>query len=143
MRDGRVSEAFRERLMLVVTEVNGCRYCRAFHRLEALKAGLSKAELKDILQGLIPDDAPEEEYEALAYARHWAENDTHADPEATQRLFQVYGAETAESILLILRMIRMGNLLGNTWDYFLYRLTCGKIGLQPDESRYVPKNLEL
>ena len=28
----------------------------------------------------------------------------------------------------MLRMIRMGNLLGNTWDYVLYRPTFGKLG---------------
>jgi AhpD family alkylhydroperoxidase len=136
MRSGRVSEAFRERLMLVVTEVNGCRYCRAFHSQEALKAGLSQQELHTLLQGLIPENAPEEEYAALLFARYWAERDGQVEPAVLQDQTARYGAETVQDILTILRLIRMGNLLGNSWDYLLYRLTCGRLGLQADESRY-------
>ena len=58
MRD-LVSPAFRERLMLVVTEVNGCRYCRTFHASEALKEGITDTELAELLTGQIPTDAPE------------------------------------------------------------------------------------
>ncbi|MEA3336602.1 MAG: carboxymuconolactone decarboxylase family protein [Chloroflexota bacterium] len=134
MRGGRVPEIFRERLMLVVTEVNGCRYCRTFHNREALKAGLSQDELHAFSQGLIPEDAPEEQHAALLYARYWAENDARPDPEATRQLVGRYGQETAEDILTVLGMIRMGNLLGNTWDYLLYRLSFGRLGLLESEA---------
>lgn len=130
MRGGRVSEAFRERLMLVVTEVNGCRYCRAFHSKEALRAGLSTEERDVYLQGLIPENAPKEEYPALLYARYWAENDGQADESTTQQLIEHYGEDTARDIITILRLIRLGNLMGNTWDYLLYWLSRGRIGLQ-------------
>lgn len=136
MRGDLVPAAFRERLMLVVTEVNGCPYCRAFHQQEALKAGLTPEELQHYLAGLIPEDAPPREYEALLYARHWAEQDARPDPAATQRLFATYGEDVARAILIALRMIRMGNLLGNTWDYFLYRLSFGRLGTRRDEARY-------
>jgi len=36
---------------------------------------------------------------------------------------QTYGAEKAEVISLILHMIRIGNMSGNTLDYFRYRLS--------------------
>jgi hypothetical protein len=29
----------------------------------------------------------------------------------------------------LLRMIRAGNLAGNTWDYFLDRISFGRLGL--------------
>lgn len=73
MRD-LVSPAFRERLMLVVTEVNGCRYCRAFHASEALKVGITDSELAQLLAGQIPTDAPDDEIPAMIYARYWAES---------------------------------------------------------------------
>ncbi|RME80798.1 MAG: carboxymuconolactone decarboxylase family protein [Caldilineae bacterium] len=142
MRGGLVPAAFRERLMLVVTEVNGCPYCRAFHSQEALKAGLTPEELQVYLGGAIPEDAPAHEAPALLYARHWAEQNAQPDPEATRRLFDVYGAETAQAILTALRLIRMGNLLGNTWDYLLYRLSFGRLGLRQDEARYAPPMLQ-
>ncbi|MFC2009044.1 hypothetical protein ACFLUT_03220 [Chloroflexota bacterium] len=43
---------------------------------------------------------------------------------------QTYGAEKADAIHLVLRLIRMGNLMGNTWDYFLHRISFGKWGGQ-------------
>lgn len=123
-----VSEAFRERLMMAVTEVNGCRYCRYYHASEALKAGISQAELEEFMKGGIPEDTPPEEVQALAYAQHWAENDTSAKAAFTKGLEETYGARTAEAIDMILRMIRVGNLLGNTWDYILFRVSFGHFG---------------
>ncbi len=46
-----ISPAFRERLMLAVTAVNGCRYCSYFHTGEALKSGLSQEEISRLLSG--------------------------------------------------------------------------------------------
>ena len=114
--------------MLVVTEVNGCRYCRAFHTAEARKAGIADVELDGLLNGQIPANTPEEEVPAMVYARFWAERDAQLDPEAAQELIDVYGEEKARAIHVVLRMIRMGNLLGNTADYVLYKLTFGRVG---------------
>jgi AhpD family alkylhydroperoxidase len=129
MRSGEISPDFRERLMMVVTEVNGCRYCSAYHSAQSLKAGLSDEELRVLLTGQIPEDSPAEEIPALMYARHWAETEAKPDPEALDYLVETYRDEKADLIHAILRMIRAGNLMGNTWDYFLYRISFGRIGL--------------
>jgi AhpD family alkylhydroperoxidase len=134
-----ISPAFRERLMLVVTEVNGCRYCSYYHARLSLQAGVSQAELRTLLSGSIPSSTPSEELPALAYAQHWAESNTHPDPEARQRLVEIYGEEVVEAIEIVLRMIRSGNLLGNLWDYWLYRLSFGRMGLREGEERYAYK----
>ena len=135
MSGGGITAAFRERLMLVVTEVNGCRYCRSFHAPQAFKAGVSPEELQELLSGLVPSGTPEEQQLALVYARHWAENNANPDPVFRERIQDVYGAETARAIGIILRMIRMGNLLGNTWDYLLYRISFGRWGGVSGSSR--------
>lgn len=122
-----VSFAFRERLMLAVTAVNDCRYCSYYHAKEALRANLSEAEIRQMQDGIV-DLAPAEELPALLYAQHWAESDGRPDPDARQKLVDVYGAEKAEAIEMVLRMIRTGNLLGNTADYILYRLSFGRWG---------------
>ena len=127
-----VSSAFRERLMLAVTAVNGCRYCSYYHAKEAIKAGLPEAELQKLLGGVV-DDAPDDELPALLYAQHWAESDANPDLAARQKLVEIYGAERTEAIEMALRMIRMGNLLGNQWDYWLYRLSFGRWGLTEDD----------
>jgi len=72
----------------------------------------------------------------LYYARNWAKSNAQADPQSEQHLREVYGAEKAEAIQIILRMIRVGNLLGNTADYLLFLLSFGLLGLLKDEERF-------
>ncbi len=131
MRQHLISPAFRERLMMAVTAVNGCRYCSYYHAKEALLTGISEAEVEALLSGVV-EHCPAEEATAVLYAQHWAETNTHPDPQARQKLVEEYGSESAEAIELVLRMIRMGNLMGNTWDYVLYRVSFGQRGLLKD-----------
>lgn len=135
-----VSLAFRERLMLAVTAVNDCRYCSYYHAKEALRANLSEAEIRQMQDGIL-DQAPAEELPALLYAQHWAESDGRPDPDARQKLVDTYGAEKAEAIEMVLRMIRTGNLLGNTADYFLYRLSFGRLGISERDHAPAVTNL--
>lgn len=128
MRGELISPAFRERLMMVVTQVNNCRYCRYYHSREALRTGVSNGELQDLLDGDLPQESPEEELPALAYAQHWAEQNGAPDPQAQGKIETIYGQERARAIEVVLRMIRIGNLSGNTWDYLLYRLSFGRWG---------------
>jgi AhpD family alkylhydroperoxidase len=125
MRGKVIDLAFRERLMLAVTQVNGCRYCSYGHARLALTAGISQEEIEALGQGMFAG-SPSEEVPALLYAQHWAEADGEPDQAARQRLVEQYGEEAATGIELVLRMIRMGNLLGNTWDYVLYRISFGR-----------------
>ena len=111
--------------MLAVTSVEGCRYCSYLHSKLALKGGISQEEIGKLLSGDV-EGCPEEEVLAILYAQHWSESNAHPDPEATQKLQEIYGSEKAEAIHLMLRMIRLGNLLGNTWDYLLYRISFGR-----------------
>jgi len=119
--------AFRRRLMLAVTAVNGCRYCSYFHAHQALKQGIAPAEIKALGDGLF-QDCPDQELPALLYAQHWAATDAHPDPVARERLLAIYGPTMVEAIELALCTIRVGNLLGNTGDYALYRLSFGRWG---------------
>ncbi|MGB2965243.1 MAG: carboxymuconolactone decarboxylase family protein [Anaerolineales bacterium] len=128
IRGEEISKAFQERLMMAVTEVNDCRYCRRFHIHQAFQAGISEVEIQTYLSGIIPGDIPTEQKLAVAYAKHWAENDAQPDPESQSRIQEVYGKQGFEAIEIILHMIRMGNLLGNTGDYILYRLSSGRRG---------------
>jgi AhpD family alkylhydroperoxidase len=126
---------FRERLMLVVTGVNGCRYCSYGHSLAALKAGVPQEQIDELSAGLIPSGAPREEVTALLYAQHWAECNGRPEPQATACLEEIYGTDQAGAIHVLLRMIRIGNLLGNQADYILYKLSFGLWGLRKDEAR--------
>ncbi len=127
MRGKLISNAFRERLMLSVTSVYGCRYCCWAHTREALRSGIDQKEITGLLTGSV-DNCPQEEALALLYAQHWADSNASPDPEATRRLEQAYGVEKAKMINIVLRMIRVGNLWGNSWDCFLYRISFGSWG---------------
>lgn len=125
MRGEGLDPAFRERLMLAVTAVNQCRYCSYAHARMALVAGLSREEIQALNNGVL-EGAPPDQYPALLYAQHWAEADGKPDPQARQRLLSTYGEGTAGAVELSLRLIRIGNLLGNTFDYILYCLSFGR-----------------
>lgn len=128
MRGESLDSAFRERLMLTVTVVNGCRHCSHEHARQALVAGVSAGEIEALAGGTI-DDCPPAELRALLYAQHWAESDGKPDPEARKRLFELYGEEVSQAIDLALGVIRMGNLGGNTIDHILFRLSFGRLGV--------------
>ena len=114
--------------MLAVTEVNLCRYCRIFHVGQAKHAGISSEEIAIYLKGTIPDEVPEEQKLAVCYARHWAENDGQPDLDFIDQVKEIYGEDGFLDINMVLRMIRMGNLLGNTWDFILFRMSFGRWG---------------
>jgi AhpD family alkylhydroperoxidase len=136
MRGEVINAAFRERLMLAVTQVNGCRYCSYGHARQALAEGISQEEIEALGQGMFAG-SPSGEVPALLYAQHWAEAGGEPDQAARQRLVEQYGEEIAAGIELALRMIRMGNLLGNTWDYVLYRVSFGRWGAErPPKMRH-------
>jgi uncharacterized protein len=121
-----LDEAFRERLMLAVTQVNACRYCAEFHARHALKTGLSSDEVQQLLAGDV-GPCPPEQLTAILYARHWAETAGQPDPAVCQTLVETYGVARSAAIEMVLRMINAGNLCGNTFDFVLFRLSGGRL----------------
>lgn len=59
-KKGLLSPQFIERIMLAVTEVNGCEVCSYAHTKMALEAGMSNEEIKNMLAGT-SEDAPVDE----------------------------------------------------------------------------------
>jgi AhpD family alkylhydroperoxidase len=122
-----LNPSFRERLMLVVTAVNGCRYCSYVHAREALTKGISREEIAALGESVF-EGSPPQEVPALLYAQHWAVSDGRPDGAIRERIGQEYGSDVLARIEAVLRMIRMGNLMGNTLDYILYRISLGRWG---------------
>jgi AhpD family alkylhydroperoxidase len=127
MRGEIISPSFRERLMLVVTQVNECRYCSYAHAREALSKGMSQREIDALAEGMF-EASPPDEVPALLYAQHWAETDGEPEPSTRKHIVVRYGAQAVELMELAFRMIRSGNLLGNTLDRLLYRISFGRWG---------------
>jgi len=122
-----VPRAFRERLMLAVVSVYGCRYCSWLHTGAALRCGIAEEEIVALLTGSV-DNCPQEEAVAVLYAQHWADSDAKPEPEAVKRVEQTYGAENAKVIDSILHMNRIGEYVFSVWGLFLYRVSFGKWG---------------
>lgn len=123
---------FRERIMVTVTGVNRCRHCAYGHEFLAQKAGVSKAEIAGLLTQDLAN-SPEDEIPALLFAIHWAETDGLPSAPARSDLEAGYGIDSARQIEAATLLINIGNLIGNTFDYLLSRITRGRFGLQLGE----------
>ena len=121
-QSGSLSLQLQERLMLAVTEVNGCALCSYGHSRMALEAGLSGQEIEELLGGQT-DGAPKEELPAILFAQHYA--DTRGKPTAAAwaQLIARYGEQQAAGMLGAIRMITVGNTWGIPTGSLLARLT--------------------
>ncbi len=121
-KDQRISHRFSERIMMAVTEVNGCRYCSYFHTQVSLKAGMRKDEIRRIMDGDF-EGAPQEELAALYFAQHYAESGGKPDPNAVQCMVDTYGEAEVRENLAYIRAIMIGNAWGNMFDALRHRLS--------------------
>jgi AhpD family alkylhydroperoxidase len=128
VRGESLSPAFRERMMLAVTRVNDCRYCARFHSKIAVDEGISREEVEAMLKGIY-EDCPAGEIIGVLYAEHWAETSGAPDAAMRDKLLASYGQAMVNDIDVVLRVIKTGNLTGNTVDYWVYRLSFGRWGL--------------
>ncbi len=110
------------KIMNVTTAVNGCTYCAWFHAKQALASGISEEEIQNMMNLQFHADAEEFELMALLYAQHYAETNRNPDAEMKQKLMDYYGDKMANDVILVIRMVFLGNLYGNTWDAVLSRI---------------------
>jgi AhpD family alkylhydroperoxidase len=105
---------FRERIMLAVTEVNGCAICSYVHTRMALEIGMNSDEIREILAGAL-DGVPADQAAAVAFGQHYA--DTKGKPEraAWERIAAIYGPPLARGILGAVCVMTFANLLGIAW----------------------------
>ena len=115
-----LSSEFSERIMLAVTEVNGCVACSYAHTKMALEAGMSNEEIQKLLEGVF-DNVPEDEVAAVLFAQHYADTRGNPSKEAWERIVKIYGLRKAEGILGAIRMIMIGNAYGIAWSSFTGR----------------------
>ena len=116
-----IDEQFIERIMLRVTEVNGCAVCSYAHTSMALKQGFSQEEIESFLGGsneyVIPEEA-----KALLFAQHYADARGYVDKGAYEVLIETYGEEKSEVILSAIKVMMVGNMIGIPMSAFSSRL---------------------
>ena len=116
-----LDEQFQNKILLAVTQVNGCRYCSYLHTKHALESGMSEEEISALLAGEV-GDINDDESVALIFAQHYAETQAKPDQESVQRLFDVYGEEKANAIIGIIQGIMFGNIHGISVDLLQSRV---------------------
>lgn len=112
---------FKERIMLAVTEVNGCELCSYIHTKISLNSGMNSYEIKKILNGS-KDDIPDNELVAVLFGEHYASSHEKPDKLIVERLIQEYGREKAKIICAILGIITLTNSMGIAMGLFKERL---------------------
>lgn len=119
----KIDKDFIKKLLLVVSEVNGCMYCSWFHGKMALFfSNIDPQVIENILSTEIGQKISDYEIIGLAYAQHYAATNKKPDPEAVEMLYEYYGKYKAECIQICIDIIYLANLAGNTFDAFLSRL---------------------
>ena len=117
---GKMDKAFLERIMLAVTEVNGCAMCSYYHTKVALEEGFRAEEIRAMLGGYFAD-VPEEQLSGVLFAQHYADQRGKPARESWDRIVREYSETGAYGILAVTRMIMMGNAIGIPSGSFLLR----------------------
>lgn len=118
-------EHFIERIMIAVTEVNGCPFCSYAHTKMALEAGMSNEEIQNMLAG-VSDDVPKEEMSAVVFSQHYAEMRGKPSKKSWERVVEIYGLKKAKGILAAIRIMMFGNAAGIAWGSFVNRFKKGE-----------------
>lgn len=100
-----------ERVMLAVTQVNGCAVCSYAHTRFAVAMGMPDDEVRALLAGAT-DAAPRDELAGIAFGQHYADQRAAPDPAAWQDLVDHYGTRRALCVLRATRSIMWGNATG-------------------------------
>jgi AhpD family alkylhydroperoxidase len=120
-KSGELSEQFVKRIMLAVTEVNGCEVCSYVHTNSALEMGMSDKEIKHLLTGVM-DNVPAEEMKAILFAQHYADTKGYPTKGSWDEIKSVYGEQTTMGILGAIRVIMVDNSYGIALSAFKSRM---------------------
>lgn len=110
-----------ERIMLAVTEVNGCAACSYAHTKMALREGIDNEEIVAMLSGNT-DTVPAQEAKAIMFAQHFAETKGLVDRPSYSRYVSEYSEEHALIMLAAMQVILFGNAYGIPYSALVSRL---------------------
>jgi len=106
-----LDKQFMERIMLGVTQVNGCLLCSYAHTKMALEMGMEEKQIKELLGGEL-DNIPPEQLKAVLFGQHYAETKGRPTKSAWEEIVHVYGEDAAKGILGTIRIMMVGNIWG-------------------------------
>lgn len=110
-----------ERVMLAVTEVNGCPACSWAHTQLALREGMTGEEISRLLSG-DGDTVPADEAAGVLVAQHYADSRGRPDRAAYDAVVQRYGRGRARTLVAAAHAMLVGNMYGIPYSAFHARL---------------------
>ena len=116
-----MNKKFKERIMLAITDVNGCAMCSFVHTKLALSSGMSREHIQELLTG-DTSKVPLEEAVGVLFGQHFADSKEDPSSEAINRLIDEYGERKAELVIAACHMITMTNAMGIGMDNFYHRI---------------------
>jgi len=120
-QDARITHPLIEKIMLAISGANGCRLCSGAQARYAARQGLSSTEIDSLLRGEISyataDEAP-----ALVFAQHFAHEGGRPDPDMVHRIEEIYGPAMAQDLMVLMRVVLLINLVGNSIDALWSRI---------------------
>ncbi|WP_107657291.1 carboxymuconolactone decarboxylase family protein [Nocardia suismassiliense] len=117
----------RERVMLAVSEVNGCGFCTYIHNETALAEGVDIRELAEFA-GLDPDAVAEDNVIAVLWAQSRAEAGLGpAGPHLEHALATRFTDHQRRHLDTLIRQMTISNLAGNTVEALIRRVNGRKV----------------
>lgn len=133
LRKKELSEHFNSRIMIAVTEVNGCAVCSYGHTTMALESGMTQTEINELLEGGM-SGVPLNEQMAILFAQHVADNRGKVSIKSWDNLVKEYDGKLSKAILSSTQIIMMGNIFGIPIGSFLSRVITKEAFKKDDRS---------
>jgi len=120
-KKGELNTKLIEKVMLTITEINGCEVCAVFHNRVARKEGIMEEDIQMLFVADI-EEIPQDEAPAILFAREYANSSGKPSADSWKNLVGNYGESKAKGILGAIRTIIMGNGFGIAWGAFGNRI---------------------
>ncbi|BEP28848.1 carboxymuconolactone decarboxylase family protein [Helicovermis profundi] len=111
MKTKLIDEEFKTRIMLAVTEINGCEICNNYHTKEARELAIKKENTQIFNSEVFTMSSSKKEL-AIEFAENYALENGNYSEEKWNELIDYYGEEKSNAILGAIRLIMMGNAHG-------------------------------
>ncbi len=116
-----IDDELEEKIMLAVTEVNGCELCNVYHTQKSEKIGISLNDIEILTSGGFNVGVKKEE-SILEFAKQYVIQNGDFSQSEFDKIVELYGEEFAQGVLGVIRVIMMGNAYGIATGAFFRRL---------------------
>ncbi len=125
--EGRVPQALKELAMTRTSELNGCPYCKAFHRARLRKLGVRQQAAEPLAQPELPRELYTEEELAVLKLADEMTLDVKAKPETLRTVARLFGTDGAIELMAAVALLNFDNRMAFTAE------------LPPDPATLVPE----